>query len=114
MTLTSPPSFPPQSVVSAIAPRHILAADNAAGHALVALAESNEAMQHAWRAAAAAASSARGNGDKAAASGGASEGGGGGSGGLRVTWVPDQLCANVLRIGKHVVMQRGGYRSRSV
>ena len=29
--------------------------------------------------------------------------------GLRVTWVRDQICANVLRIGQNVVMQRGGF-----
>lgn len=78
--VTSQTPSPSQSLVTTIDSHHILAADNAAGRALIKAAEADEQLAHGW------------------AEAGAK---------LRVTYVPDQLCANVLRIGRHVVMQQG-------
>ena len=107
-----------QSVVSALGPGHILAADNASGRALIALAQSSEALQLAWGRASGLRSAAVPSIGAASVTEPTSCPQGGGSGvgtsaaaagsqPLEVTWVPDQICANVLRIGKHVVMQRG-------
>jgi len=70
-----------KSVVSTIAPRHVLAAGTPAGRLLVETAMSDDTLRAGWAAA--------------------------GAGGLQVTYVPDAICANVLRIGGHVVMQKG-------
>jgi hypothetical protein len=69
-----------QSLVTIIDRLHVLAADTAAGHALIARAQSSPGLEKKWAEA----------GLK-----------------LRVTWVPDQICSNVLRIRYNVVMQKG-------
>ena len=72
--------------------------------------QSNETLQLAWAGTSAHPSAPIGmsvkGGDASSVPGPSAQGEAAG-GRLKVTWVPDQLCANVLRIGKHVVMQRG-------
>jgi hypothetical protein len=72
-----------QSVVSAIDKAHILAPDNAVGRSVVALAQADAKLGQIW----------------------ADEG----SDWLKVTFLPDKICANILRIGQNVVMQKGGW-----
>jgi dimethylargininase len=71
-----------KSIVSALASHHILVADSAAGRVMVEAARASPVLRAGWAAA------------------GVSD--------IRVTIVPDALCANVLRIGANVVMQKGG------
>lgn len=74
-----------KSLTSAIDAKHLLMADNEAGHRLHdAMRKSKEGLE-------------------------IKEGSE-----IKVTWVPDQLCANVLRIKGHVVMQEGYPSSQSI
>ncbi|KAG1665000.1 hypothetical protein FOA52_014680 [Chlamydomonas sp. UWO 241] len=77
-----------KSIVSALASHHILVADSDAGRAMVAAARASPVLRAGWAAA--------------------------GVADIRVTYIPDALCANVLRIGRHVVMQKGFPASESV
>ena len=75
-----------KSLVSAIDTGHVLMADNEAGRMLL------DAMRRSWE---------EERGSREALD-------------LRVTFVPDQLCSNVLRVNGHVVMQVGYPASQSI
>ncbi|GAX74600.1 hypothetical protein CEUSTIGMA_g2048.t1 [Chlamydomonas eustigma] len=96
-----------KSLVSAIGDRHVLVADNVAGHTLIEAATSKLKIKTGVSTDADAPEpemsdltpKARSQGGQTCSMTVEST--------LRITLIPDQLCANVLRIGNNVVMQAG-------